>query len=174
MTKPSRPTRAIRATRTSSTEAGAGRRVLVVNDTQEILELFEEILTEMGLEVTLMSFAPRELAQIRELNPDLVILDFVFGEREALGWQLLQKMRMDRSLEQVPVVVCTAAIKMVSELEGYLTEQGVVVVLKPFNVDQLEEAVRNALSLGGTAAKLRRRARKGGAPPARIEAVGQR
>ena len=75
---------------------------------------------------------------------------------------------MDRSLERVPVVVCTAALKMVSDLEGYLTEQGVVVVLKPFNVDQLEEAVRSALALGGTAAKLQRRARRGSAPPARI------
>ena len=171
MTKPSRPKR---TTRPSPITPGTGRRVLVVNDTQEILELFEEILTSMGLEVSLMSFAPRELAQVRDLDPDLVILDFVFGEREALGWQLLQKMRMDRSLEQVPVVVCTAAIKMVSELEGYLTEQGVVVVLKPFNVDQLEEAVRNALSLDGKATKLRRRARKGGAPPTRIEAAQQR
>lgn len=150
---------------------GRSRRVLVVNDTQEILELFEEILKEMGLEASLMSFAPRELAQIRELKPDLIILDFVFGEREALGWQLLQKLRMDRALEQVPVVVCTAALKMVSDLEGYLTEQGVVVVLKPFNVDQLEEAVRNALALGDSAAKLKRRALSGGGPPARIDGV---
>jgi CheY-like chemotaxis protein len=165
-------------TRASTSPKAAARRpsptasrVLVVNDTQEILELFEEILGEMGLEATLMSFAPRELAQIRDLKPDLIILDFVFGEREALGWQLLQKLRMDRSLERVPVVVCTAALKMVSDLEGYLTEQGVVVVLKPFNVDQLEEAVRSALALGGTAAKLQRRARRGSAPPARIGAA---
>ncbi len=163
--------RARPASKANATAAKArGRHVLVVNDTQEILELFEEILAEMGLEATLMSFAPRELAQIRELKPDLIILDFVFGEREALGWQLLQKLRMDRSLDQVPVVVCTAAQKMVSDLEGYLTEQGVVVVLKPFNVDQLEEAVRDALALGGSAVKLQRRARRGGKPPAKIDA----
>ena len=73
-------------TRASTSPKAAARRpsptasrVLVVNDTQEILELFEEILGEMGLEATLMSFAPRELAQIRDLKPDLIILDFVFG-----------------------------------------------------------------------------------------------
>jgi len=119
--------------------------VLVVNDTQEILELFEDILTEMGLEVIPMTYAPRELERIREVSPDLAILDLVFGDREVLGWQLLQKMRMDRVLQDLPVVVCTAALKMVEELQGYLTEQNVVVVVKPFNVPQLEEAVLRAL-----------------------------
>ena len=142
-----------RAARTGDA-AVAGKRVLVVNDTQEILELFEDILGAMGLEVVLMSYAPRELDRVRDAAPDLVILDFVFGEKELLGWQLLQKMKMDRSLAQIPVVICTAALQQVSELQGYLTEQGVMVIVKPFNVDQLEEAVRAAIGLKEEAAGL--------------------
>lgn len=122
-----------------------GKRVLVVNDTQEILELFSDLLGEMGLEVVVMSYAPRELERIRDLEPDLIILDLVFGERELLGWQLLQKLRMDPRLDEVPVIVCSAAVKMLQELEGHLTEQGILAVVKPFTVDQLEEAVRRAL-----------------------------
>jgi CheY-like chemotaxis protein len=56
-------------------------------------------------------------------------------------------MKMDRPLAQIPVVICTAALQQVSELQGYLTEQGVMVIVKPFNVDQLEEAVRGAIAL---------------------------
>jgi CheY-like chemotaxis protein len=126
-------------------------RALVVNDTQEILELFDEILTALGFEVVLMSFAPRELERIREVGPDLIILDFLMGDRELMGWQLLQKLKMDRTLDSIPVVVCTAAVKAVEEQQGYLTEQGVLVVLKPFNVDQLEEAVRRAMNQSPTA-----------------------
>ena len=133
-----------------------GKRVLVVNDTQEILELFEDILRPMGLDVTLMSFAPRELERVREAKADLIILDFVFGEKELMGWQLLQKLKMDRGLATTPIVVCTAALRMVADLQGYLTEQGVVVVIKPFNIDQLEEAVRNALTIDQVAGGLRR------------------
>lgn len=128
-----------------------GKRVLVVNDTQEILELFADLLGEMGLEVVLMSYAPRELERIRDVAPDLIILDLVFGERELLGWQLLQKLRMDPRLDEVPVIVCSAAVKMLHELEGHLTEQGVLAVVKPFTVDQLEEAVRRALPSAGDA-----------------------
>jgi CheY-like chemotaxis protein len=130
-----------------------GRRVLVVNDTQEILELFSDVLGELGVDTTTMSYAPRELERIRAADPDLIILDFVFGEKELLGWQLLQKLKMDRALAKVPVIVCSAAIRMLHELEGYLTEHGVVIVVKPFTVDQLEEAVAKALvSRGATTA----------------------
>lgn len=131
-------------------------RALVVNDTQEILELFEEILAGIGFETILMSYAPRELERVREADPDLIILDFLMGDREMLGWQLLQKLKMDRTLESIPVVVCTGAVKTVQEQQGYLTEQGVIVVLKPFNVDQLEEAVRRAMALGVTAREIQR------------------
>lgn len=131
-----------------------GKRALVVNDTQEILELFEEILSAMGLQVVVMSYAPRELARIREIGPDLLILDFMMGDRELLGWQLLQKVKMDRRLDSIPVIVCTAAVRTVAEQQGYLTEQGVLVVLKPFNVEQLEEAVRRAFANGVRAAEI--------------------
>jgi CheY-like chemotaxis protein len=126
-------------------------RVLVVNDTQEILELFDEILSGMGFEVVLMSYAPRELDRVRAVAPDLIILDFLMGDRELLGWQLLQKLKMDRTLDAIPVVVCSAAVHTVAEQQGYLTEQGVTVVLKPFNVDQLEDAVERAVALPRTA-----------------------
>ena len=135
----------------SVTDKGGRQRALVVNDTQEILELFDEILQGMDFEVILMSYAPRELDRIREVKPDLIVLDFLMGDREPLGWQLLQKLKMDRRLDAIPVIVCTAAVKAVEEQQGYLTEQGVVVVLKPFNVDQLEDAVRRVTTMSPTA-----------------------
>ena len=133
------------------TDEMAGKRVLVVNDTQEILELFSDLLGDMGFEVVVMSYAPRELDRVREVEPDLVILDLIFGERELLGWQLLQKLKMDPTLDEIQVIVCSAAVKTLQDLEGHLTEQGVLAILKPFNVDQLEEAVRSAMPAGGDA-----------------------
>jgi CheY-like chemotaxis protein len=140
----------------ANAERPSGTRVLVVNDTAEILELFADILTGMGLEPVSMSYAPRELDRIRDVQPDLIILDFLMGDGELQGWQLLQKLKMDRSLESIPIVVCTAARNAVLEQQGYLTEQGVIVVLKPFNVDQLEEAVRRALTMPPTARQITR------------------
>ena len=99
--------------------AGRAKRVLVVNDTQEILELFDAVLRdEMGLDTVLMSYAPDELSRIVEHEPDLVIVDFVLGGREFEGWQLLQKLRMNRSTEHIPIIACTAATTVVRETEG--------------------------------------------------------
>jgi DNA-binding NtrC family response regulator len=124
------------------------KRILVINDTKEILELFRDVLErEMGHEVILMSFAPDELNRIVEAEPDLIIVDFVIGDREMEGWQLLQKLRMHRDTASIPVVACTAALKQVRESEAYLLEQGIEVVLKPFTIDQLEGAVERALKL---------------------------
>ena len=124
------------------------KRVLVINDTKEILELFRDLLEgEMGHEVVLMSFAPDELSRIVEEKPDMVIIDFVVGEREMDGWQLLQKLRMHPGTVGIPIVACTAAIRAVREQEAYLLEQGIEVVMKPFTIDQLEAAVSQALKL---------------------------
>ena len=127
------------------------KRILVCDDTQEILELFEEVLGEMGHEVILMSFAPRELERIKEVDPDLMIIDFVLGGREYQAWQLLQKMKMDRATARIPVIICTGAVREVREQEGYLTKKGVTIVLKPFDLDDLEQAVESALRIAAVA-----------------------
>ena len=119
-------------------------RIMVVNDTQAILELFRDLLEEEGYEVVLYTFAIQDLAEVERVQPDLIILDHIFGE-ERLGWQLLQKLKLRRSTESIPVVVCTAAAKAVQEMEGYLTAHGVALVLKPFDIDDLLSTVRLAL-----------------------------
>lgn len=121
-------------------------RIMVVNDTQEILELFDDLLTSEGYEVILYSFAIQDLDEIERHKPDLIVLDYIFGG-ERLGWQLLQKLKMRRSTAGIPVVVCTAAKRQVEEIEGHLAAMGVSVVLKPFNVDDLLNTVRRTLEI---------------------------
>jgi len=116
------------------------RHILVVNDTQEILDLFREILEEEGYRVSVYSYAFRDLDEIKTQRPDLLILDFIIGG-EAHGWQLLQKLKLDRATATLPVIVCTAAVQLARELEGHLKEKGVAVVLKPFDIDDLVQEV---------------------------------
>ena len=80
------------------------KHILVINDTQEILELFSVILhDEMGFEVTVDSYRPRILDSIKEMQPDLIISDHVFGE-EKLGWQLFQCLKMNRAPANNPII----------------------------------------------------------------------
>ena len=112
-------------------------RILVVNDTQEILELFRMLLEEEeGYDVVLSGFPIQQVKEIEHIKPDLIILDLVLGD-EKTGMQMLQMLKMQRSTAAIPVLVCTAALQIVREQEGYLVSQGVHVVYKPFEIDDL-------------------------------------
>ncbi len=120
-------------------------RILVVNDTQEILELFRMLLEEEeGHEVILSGFPFEQISDVEKIKPDLIILDFIFGDQKS-GWQMLQMLKMQRSTADIPVIVCTAALDAVREQEGYLVSKGVHVVYKPFDIDQLISNVRQLL-----------------------------
>jgi CheY-like chemotaxis protein len=121
-------------------------RIIVINDTQEILELFRAILEEeMGHEVILDSYKPHMLDVIKEILPDLIISDHVFGE-EKIGFQLLQRLKMDRATARIPTIICSAAVKDLKEIEGYLMSKNVGVLYKPFEVDDLISLVNRKLA----------------------------
>lgn len=122
------------------------KHILVVNDTQEILELFRAILEEeAGYKVTLSSIKPQMLDMVKEVQPDLIISDHVFGE-EKVGWQFIQRLKMDRDTANIPIIVCSGAIKDLKENEGYLMAKGVGVLYKPFDVDELLALVEQKLT----------------------------
>jgi DNA-binding response OmpR family regulator len=122
-----------------------GKTILVVNDDPAILGLFDDLLSEEGYGVIQDEFGKTtdELHHhIRDLQPDLIILDFIIG-REGSGWQLLQTIKMDRATRQIPVIVCTGAVRQIEELRGRLLEMDVRVVLKPFDIDHLIEVIES-------------------------------
>jgi CheY-like chemotaxis protein len=128
------------------------RHVLVVNDTKEILDAFRALLEDDGYRVSLDNFSAMDLgeklADVKALAPDAIILDFMFGA-EPLGWQFLQLLKMDRTTEALPVVICTAAVRQAQEQEAHLRTLGVEVVLKPFDIDHVLDALRRALDAAG-------------------------
>ena len=131
------------------------KRILVVNDTQEILELFRTIFEEEGYEVILSGNPLQKVADVEQIHPDLIVLDIVF-KQEKIGWQMLEMLRMNRTTAGIPIVICTVALEDVQEQEGYLNNQGIRVVYKPFDVDTLLDTVKIALetaSQSGSAQK---------------------
>ncbi len=123
------------------------KHVFVINDTVAILELFRSLLEDEGYRVTTDGFSVElveMLGRVKDVNPDLVVLDFVILD-EGKGWQFLQLMKMDREARDIPVIVCTAAAKMVEELQVHLDSMGVIVVLKPFDIDHLLKEIEHVL-----------------------------
>jgi len=123
------------------------KRILLVNDSKELLELMGTLLQAQGYEPILRSYPILNLNMIVALRPDLIILDILFGNQQAIGWSMLDLLKLSPSTASIPVIVCTDALKEVFEQQDYLAAQGVKVLLKPFLVDAMVDAIKIALAL---------------------------
>lgn len=120
------------------------KHVMVFNDAQEILELFHEILTDDGYTVSLHSYTQHDVETIEKTRPTLIISDHP-PQYEQPGWQLLQKLKMRRATAHIPVVVCTTMNNSLREQETWLNSKQVLVVPKPFDIDELLHATHQLI-----------------------------
>ncbi len=124
-------------------------RILVIDDTPEILELFQDLLTDEGYEVLLSARVMQHVTEVERLHPDLIILDLLFGT-EAGGGHLLHALRGHVATAAIPLIVCTAAAGHLHAYEADLRLPGVFVVAKPFDVGDVLLTISTALHTGGT------------------------
>ncbi|MDP9310013.1 MAG: response regulator [Chloroflexota bacterium] len=118
------------------------RRILVIDDNEEILALFHDLLSVEEYEVVLSDFiAPNEIA---ELQPHLIILDY-FSGHEPVGGQLVEQLKLQAATKHIPIIICTTASTARAEKDPAFIAEGVHVVFKPFDVTDLLQKVEQAL-----------------------------
>jgi len=140
----STPTSPSASSLSSRSPDGHRSRILAINNDPAVLALFRDLLEEAGYQVSTQNYIDRDVTQIKALAPDLIILDYMWATEDA-SWSLLQMLRMDPATVDIPIVLCTGAVHEVKALEVHLVTMGVTVVLKPFNIDQLVDAIRERL-----------------------------
>ncbi len=121
------------------------KMIMVINDTAEIQQLFEDILTDAGYRVRVKSYGTQDLEQVQEERPDLVVADCAPLAGEKQGWQFVQKMKMSRATEDIPIVICSTSLDLIHQIEGWLTQKGILALPKPFTRDELLRAVEAQL-----------------------------
>jgi CheY-like chemotaxis protein len=122
--------------------------ILVVNDTQAVIDLMRDLLEEEGYQVS-TSIQTVDLARIKSLAPDLIVQDLLFASgTEQTGWHFLTMVRLDPELARIPLILCTAAIETIKDpdMATNLDRLGVRVVLKPFDLDDLLTAITEVLA----------------------------
>jgi CheY-like chemotaxis protein len=126
------------------------KHILAGDDSPDILALFRDILEGEGYWVTMRADA-LSLADVKQVKPDLVILDHMLDDGAGSGWELLRHLRRDPELSELPVVVCTGAIQRVRDGRDELERLGAEVVLKPFDIEHLLAAIRRVWPAAPTA-----------------------
>lgn len=110
------------------------RTILVIEDEDSIALAIEFILQRQGYRHERLSHGRDALARIRELHPDLVLLDIMLPDIS--GYEIIEAMRADPSLSQVRVLMMTARGSVVERRKGLeLGADGFIA--KPFELAEL-------------------------------------
>ncbi len=122
------------------TPASKGRRVLVVDDEANIAELVATALRYEGFEVRTAADGAGALAAVRDLAPDLVVLDVMLPDAD--GFALQKRIRADG--QHVPVLFLTARDAVEDRVRG-LTLGADDYLTKPFSLEELVARVHAVL-----------------------------
>lgn len=123
---------------------GAGKTIVVINDSPELLELAEMLLRDEDFDVKVAVLGNGAFELIRDTMPDAVILDVRLPD--VSGWDILQALKLDQRTAHMPVLVCSAAVGELRALETQLSRMGVEILIKPFAIDALLTKVRQMMN----------------------------
>ena len=119
--------------------------ILVLDDDQSILDLYQLVLEEEGYRVHLTKLSFEKVQEVETLHPDLILLDLKM-DGHTDGFLLLQKLKMYRPTKDIPVILCTAGLEMIQKQEEIYRQKGIPILYKPFDLGELLALVRQALS----------------------------
>ncbi|MBK0870827.1 MAG: response regulator transcription factor [Saccharopolyspora sp.] len=132
---------------------GMKARVLVVDDDPALAEMLTIVLRGEGFETAVVSDGTKAMPALRELKPDLVLLDLMLP-----GMNGIDVCKAIRTESVVPIVMLTAKSDTVDVVLG-LESGADDYVVKPFKPKEL-------------VARLRARLRRTDAEPAEVLAIG--
>src|SRR5205807_1213581 len=114
-------------------------RVLVVDDDPALSEMLSIVLRGEGFDTAVVSDGPRALPAVRELRPDVVLLDLMLP-----GMNGIDVCRAIRAESGVPIVMLTAKSDTVDVVLG-LESGADDYIVKPFKSKELIARVRARL-----------------------------
>jgi two-component system cell cycle response regulator DivK len=118
------------------------KQILIVEDKPSSRELLRTVLEQQGYQVIEAADGEEALERLREAKPDLVLLDVQIPIRN--GYDVLQAIRGDLNLTNLPVVAVTANA-MQGEREKALAAGFTGYIAKPVSISQLRIEVNRLL-----------------------------
>jgi CheY-like chemotaxis protein len=121
------------------------RRVAVLDDEPEFVDLMEEVLGDEGYRCIRTPLA-EPIEALAAARADVAIVDLrgVIGEG---GIGILERVRADARLATLPLLICSADVQQLRELAGQLTRLPHVALLeKPFRLEALTGVLARLLA----------------------------
>jgi DNA-binding response OmpR family regulator len=112
--------------------------ILLVDDDEHILRSLEIYLKMEEFRVMTAPGGKEALDVLKETKPDLIVLDIMMPEVD--GFQVLEYIKGDSRIKNVPVIMLTAKSQDIDVLKGY--QEGIASYMtKPFNLNELVDNI---------------------------------
>lgn len=121
------------------------KTVVCIEDELEMIDLVKLILGRKGFDLVGAVGGREGLETVRELKPDLVLLDLMMPDMD--GWEVYQQMKADEELKDIPVIVVTAKAQSIDKVLGLHIAKVDDYVTKPFGPQELLQSVNKVLGL---------------------------
>jgi len=81
----------------------AKKKVCIVDDEMNILEIYSKAFSQSGYDVVTAADREDGLKVIREQNPDIALIDVLMPKMD--GLELLAELKKDPELQKIPVII---------------------------------------------------------------------
>ena len=115
------------------------KKIVYVEDELEMIDLVKLILNRKGYEVIGAAGGREGLDIIRDVLPDLVLLDLMMPDIE--GWEVYQQMRANDATKHIPVIIITAKAQNIDKVLGLHIAKVNDYISKPFSPQDLVTSV---------------------------------
>jgi DNA-binding response OmpR family regulator len=122
----------------------SNKSILCVEDEPEMIDLIRLILERRGFCVHGAAGGTEGLKKVRELHPDLVLLDLMMPDMD--GWEVYQQMKADEATRHIPVIVVTAKAQNIDKVLGLHIAKVDDYIAKPFSPQELLASVEKVIS----------------------------
>ncbi len=119
------------------------KKVLIVDDEPDTLELVKLVLESGGFETVLAANGKEALNELEASRPDLVLLDIMMPDMD--GWEVFR--RIKESNVNMPIAILTAKAQNFDRLLGLHVLKADDYITKPFGKNELISRVRKLAGL---------------------------
>jgi CheY-like chemotaxis protein len=121
-------------------------KIVVIDDTPEVLDLLDILLSDEGFHVVRCQEAASAVDTVVATGPALVIADLKMAGVDR--WELVDALMTDERTAHLPLIVCSGAVTELRTAEPRIQAHGGDVLIKPFDIQVLVGMVKRLIAAG--------------------------
>ena len=121
-------------------------RVLVLNDDETMLDVYEAALKDLGHEPVTKVIVESGPETVREVAAEALVVDLQRPDENHYGLRIIEEIRGQPEFQAFPIVLCTGATEELVPVLPRLDSLRVPILRKPFKIEDLSSTLDTVIS----------------------------